>query len=114
MSRVVRELSITPPQDGNNVKLTLNATDQQVAERCLAENVNSTRDLQETKLASEKWWEDNKNDIHNRNWTEYPLELAEHGCLIVLDMQCRVLAFANYPTYDLNALVAGGKEARAI
>ena len=114
MSRVVRELSITPPQDGNNVKLTLNATYQQVAERCLAENVNSTRDLQETKLASEKWREDNKNDIHNRNWTEYPLELAEHGCLIVLDMQCRVLAFANYPTYDLNALVAGGKEARAI
>ncbi len=114
MSRVVRELSITPPQDGNNVKLTLNATYQQVAERCLAENVNSTRDLQETRLASEKWREDNKNDIHNRNWTEYPLELAEHGCLIVLDMQCRVLAFANYPTYDLNALVAGGKEARAI
>ena len=29
-------------------------------------------------------------------------------------MQCRVLALANYPTYDLNALVAGGKDAMAI
>ncbi len=114
MSRVVRELDSTPPQDGNNVKLTLNASYQQMAERCLADNVNSTRDLQETKLASEAWREANKTDIHNRDWAKYPLELAEHGCLIVLDMQCRVLALANYPTYDLNALVAGGKDAMAI
>ncbi|MBR2664338.1 MAG: hypothetical protein IKE25_11530, partial [Clostridia bacterium] len=28
--------------------------------------------------------------------------------------QCRILALANYPTYDLNALVAGGKDAMAI
>ena len=114
MSRVVRELSYTAPQDGNNVKLTLNAAYQQQAERCIAENVNSTRDLQEKNLASESWLEANKNDIHNRDWVKYPLELAEHGCLIVLDMQCRVLALANYPTYDLNALVAGGKSAMAI
>ena len=114
MSRVVRELSYTAPQDGNNVKLTLNASYQQQAERCIAANVNSTRDLQEKNLASESWLEANKTDIHNRDWVKYPLELAEHGCLIVLDMQCRVLALANYPTYDLNALVAGGKSAMAI
>ena len=114
MSRVVRELDYTPPKDGNNVKLTLNASYQQMAERCLAENVNTTRDLQETKLASEDWREANKTDIHNRDWDKYPLALAEHGCLVVLDMQCRVLALANYPTYDLNALVAGGKDAKAI
>lgn len=114
MSRVVREISYTPPQDGNNVKLTLNASFQQQAERCIAANVNSTRDLQEKNLASESWLEANKSDIHNRDWAKYPLELAEHGCLIVLDMQCRVLALANYPTYDLNALVAGGKDAMAI
>ncbi|MCR5295891.1 MAG: hypothetical protein K6E17_00655 [Clostridiales bacterium] len=114
MSRVVRVMSTTDPQDGNNVKLTLNASYQQVAERCMAANVNSTRDLQDSKLASSTWLEANKNDIHNRNWTRFPLTLAEHGCLIVLDMQCRVLAMANYPTYDLNALVAGGKDAMAI
>ena len=114
MSRVVRELSYTPPHDGNNVKLTLNAAYQQQAERCIKENVRIVRDNQEKKLASESWQEANKNDIHNRDWVKYPLELAEHGCLIVLDMQCRVLALANYPTYDLNALVAGGKNAMAI
>lgn len=114
MSRVVREISYTAPQDGNNVKLTLNAAYQQQAERCIKENVRIVRDNQEKKLASESWLEANKNDIHNRDWVKYPLALAEHGCLIVLDMQCRVLALANYPTYDLNALVAGGKNAMAI
>lgn len=114
MSRIVRELSYTAPQDGNNVKLTLNAAYQQVAERCIKENVNSTRDLQEKNLASASWQESNKSDIHNRDWAKYPLALAEHGCLIVLDMQCRMLACANYPTYDLNALVSGGEQAMAI
>ena len=116
MSRIVRELPGTyvAPQDGNNVKLTLNAAYQQEAERCIRENVIQVRNNQEKKLASEKWLEDNKNDIHTRDWAKYPLELAEHGCLIVLDMQCRVLALANYPTYDLNALVSGGKDAMAI
>ncbi len=115
MSRVVRTLpGGSDPKDGYNVKLTLNAAYQQVAERCIAKNVNSTRDHQEQLLASDSWKEANKADINRRNWTKFPLELAEHGCLIVLDMQCRVLAFANYPTYDLNALVMGGKEARAI
>lgn len=114
MSRVVRELDYTEPQDGNNVKLTLNAAYQQEAERCIKENVYQVRLNQEKKLASESWLEANKTDIHNRDWVKYPLALAEHGCLIVLDMQCRVLALANYPTYDLNALVAGGKDAMAI
>ena len=116
MSRIVRELDEyhVDPKDGNNVKLTLNAAYQQEAERCIRNNVITVRNNQEKKLASESWLEANKNDIHNRDWVKYPLELAEHGCLIVLDMQCRVLALANYPTYDLNALVAGGKDAMAI
>ena len=116
MSRIVRELTEyhVDPKDGNNVKLTLNAAYQQEAERCIRNNVITVRNNQEKKLASESWLEANKNDIHNRDWVKYPLELAEHGCLIVLDMQCRVLALANYPTYDLNSLVAGGKDAMAI
>ena len=113
-SKIVRELSYTEPQDGNNVKLTLIASYQQQAERAIADNVNNTRTLQEQKMVSNDWLEDNKTDIANRNWETYPLELAEHGCMIVLDMQDRVLAMANYPNYDLNALVAGGEEAIAI
>ena len=114
MSRVIRELDYQEPKDGSNIKLTLNASYQQVAERCIRDNVIAVRDMQEEKKSNPAWLEANKVDIHNRDWGKYPLELAEHGCLIVLDMQCRVLALANYPTYDLNALVAGGKDAVAI
>ncbi len=113
-SKIVRELSYTEPQDGNTVKLTLNASYQQQAERAIADNVNNTRNKQETLMVSDSWLETNKTDIANRDWEKYPMELAEHGCMIVLDMQDRVLAMANYPTYDLNALVAGGTEAVTI
>ena len=111
LSQIVRELSYTEPQDGNNVKLTLRASYQQQAERAIADNVASTRNRQEQKMVDETWLENNKTDIANRNWTQYPLSLAEHGAMVVLDMEGRVLAMANYPTYDLNALVAGGDEA---
>lgn len=113
-SRVVRELEYEAPQDGNNVKLTFTAASQQVAERAVAANVNYVRNLQEKKMVEPKWREDNKQDIASRNWELYPLSLAEHGCMVVLDMQDRVLAMATYPTFDLNALVAGGSEAREI
>ncbi|MBQ8201710.1 MAG: hypothetical protein IJZ74_08090 [Clostridia bacterium] len=113
-SKVVRELSYTEPQDGNNVKLTLRASYQQAAERAIATNVDAIRDKQESLMVDSAWLEDNRTDIAKRNWEQYPLELAEHGVMVVLDMKDRVLAMANYPTYDLNALVAGGAEARAI
>ena len=113
-SQIVRELSYTEPQDGNNVKLTLIASYQQQAERAIADNVAQTRERQERLMVDEGWLEDNKSDIANRNWEKYPLALAEHGTMVVLDMEGRVLAMANYPTYDLNALVAAGDEAMDI
>ena len=113
-SQIVRELSYTEPQDGNNVKLTLIASYQQQAERAIADNVARTRDRQEELMVDEGWLEDNKTDIAGRNWEKYPLALAEHGVMLVLDMEGRVLAMANYPTYDLNALVAAGDEAMDI
>ncbi len=113
-STVVRELSYTEPEDGNNVKLTIRSAYQQQAERAVTANVEAIRDKQEELMVDSRWLEENRMDISKRNWEQYPLELAEHGVMVVLDMEDRVLAMANFPTYDLNALVGGGKEARAI
>lgn len=113
-STIVRELSYTEPEAGNNVKLTIRASYQQQAERVIANNVEQIRDKQEALMVDSSWLESNRTDIAKRNWEQYPLELAEHGVMVVLDMEDRVLAMANFPTYDLNALVAGGAEARAI
>ena len=68
VSKVVRELSYTEPEDGNNVKLTIKASYQQQAERALASNVADTRNVQEGKLMDQTWLENNKADIENRNW----------------------------------------------
>jgi len=114
LSTVVRELSYTEPENGNNVKLTIKSAYQQQAERAIANNVAEIRDKQESLMVDSRWLEENRTDIAKRNWEQYTLELAEHGVMVVLDMEDRVLAMANFPTYDLNALVAGGKEARAI
>ncbi len=110
VGKITRELSYVEPQDGNNVKLTIYASYQQQAERALAENVATTRASQETKLMNSTWLESNKSDIESRNWEKYPLSLADRAAMMVIDMEGRVLAMANYPTYDLNALVGAGEE----
>ena len=101
-SKIVREISYTEPSDGNNVKLTLDVNYQTVAERAIASNVARIRDKQEDLMVSSKWLEDNRTLIATYDWEHYPLELAEHGVMLVLDMQARVLAMANYPTYARN------------
>ena len=114
VGKVTRELDYTKPQDGNNVKLTIVASYQQQAERALATNVSETRGVQEGKLMLNAWLESNKLDIETRNWERYPLSLAERAAMMVIDMEGRVLAMANYPTFDLNALASSGKAAQPI
>ena len=115
MSRITRVVDPgEPATDGNNVRLTLNAAYQEVAERVIRDNVATVRSLEQDKILEGRWLEKYKAEIHARKWDQFPLELAQHGCLIVLDMECRVLAMANYPTYDLNALVKGGTDAAVI
>lgn len=113
LGKVTRVISNTEPQDGNNVKLTLRSSYQQQAERAIADNIKNTRDIQEKRMVSSSWLETNKEPLTDglRDWAKDPPKLAEHGVLMVVDMQGRVLAMANSPTYDLNAMVAGGKEA---
>ena len=104
VGKVTRELSYTEPEDGNNVKLTIVASYQQQAERALAENVASTRAVQEGKLMDATWLEKNRDDILSRSWDKYPLSLAERAAMMVVDMEGRVhfLGFRK----DIPALLA--------
>ncbi len=115
--RLTRELESTEPQDGNNVKLTIIASYQQAAERAIEDNVRSTRSVQEGKVADARWLETNRAKLTDgtRDWEEYPLLLADTGVLMVVEVSTgKVLAMAQYPTYDLNALIAGGDAAAEI
>jgi len=110
--RLTRQLSYQTPTDGNNVKLTLISSFQQEAERALANNIANTRSEQEKLMFDDKWRETNRLKLEDRDFDKYPLQLAQTGSMTVVDVNTgKVLAMANFPTYDLNALVAGGKEA---
>lgn len=112
---ITREISYTAPTDGNTVKLTINATYQTRAEEAIRYNVEKTREVQEKQMQDSKWLETNKDKIASRNWDEYPIQLADTGVLIVLDVKTgKMLASAQYPTYDLNAMVESGEAAREI
>ena len=112
---ITREISYTPPKDGNTVKLTLDATWQAKGEEFIRNNVAECRIEQEKKMADSSWLEKNKDKIAYRNWDEYPLKLATTGVLLVMDMETgEMRVMAQYPTYDLNAMVESGDAAREI
>ena len=118
MGKVTRELNYIPPQDGNTVKLTINAQYQAAAERYIRDNVNYTRDLQEKRMNEADWLETYKDKLAVRDFEEFTLKLATTGVLIVMDLRegnaGNILALAQYPNYDLNAMVQGGEAAMQI
>lgn len=113
--RLTREISSQDPVNGNNVKLTINSGYQMAAERAIAENVLETRSVQERRMFEDRWRENNREKLEQRDFDKYPLQLAETGAMMVIDVNSgRVLAMAQYPNFDLNAMVAGGKATQEI
>lgn len=113
--QITRVLSYSEPKDGNTVKLTINADWQAAAERFIKNNVETCRNNQEKRMQDSKWLETNKDKIASRDWEKYPLKLATTGVLIVMDVKTgEIKAMAQYPNYDLNAMVEGGEAAREI
>ena len=67
-------------------------------------------------LNSDSWLDKNKADLQGttRDFETNPIELAEKGAVVVIDMEGRVLALASYPPYDPNAFIVGGDAAANI
>ncbi len=110
---ISRTLSTTEATDGNNIKLTIDSNLQRVAEEALKNNIDWIRDAQEDLLRSDSWLDQNKTELQGttRDFDSNPIELAEKGAVVVVDMEGRVLALASYPPYDPNAFIVGGDAA---
>lgn len=113
---VSRTLSTTEATDGNNIKLTIDSNLQRVVEQALAANINQVRDRQEKMLNDDTWLDANKKELQGttRDFDSNPIQLAEKGAAVVIDMKGRVLALASYPPYDPNAFIIGGDAAADI
>lgn len=93
----IRIVKRTPPVQGHDVVLSLDLDVQRVAEKALAQGLDSTRG------------QPFENDRSR------PLK-ANAGAAVVLDTQGRVLAMASNPTFDLPAIADGisGEEAKSL
>lgn len=113
---ISRTLSVTEPQNGNNVKLTIDSGLQRVLEDALKLNIEEIRTKQEALIQTSKWLEENKEVLQgaSRDFETNPIKLAEKGAAVVVDMEGRVLALASYPPYDPNAFIVGGEVATEI
>ena len=107
--KVTRELAVRAPTDGQNVVLTLDITLQKKLEEALESNVKLIRSEQEKKLADNAAAGDPEKYIEKMNKRSDPtIKMAEMGAAIVMDVKTgKVLALANYPSYDNNAFIQG-------
>ncbi len=113
---VNRTLTTTEATDGNNIKLTIDTNLQRVAEEALENNIEYIRNEQERLMKSDTWLSANRDELQGttRDFESQPIELAEKGAVVVVDMEGRVLALASYPPYDPNAFIVGGDAAADI
>src|SRR6056297_396258 len=109
-SRIVREVSRTPPINGNDVQLTIDLDQQQFAEQALETQLRR----RQAEIATNP--RDPETNFETLVFPEYPREVpykAPAGSVVVQNYQNgQIIALASYPTFDnrwFEADLSGGK-----
>lgn len=107
--KVVGEISVDPPTDGNNVVLTLDVNLQKIAEDALAENI---RQIRAEQVGEYNNYHETKYDMYAESIDD--IDLAETGAVVVMQVHSgQILAMASYPSYDPNLFTGGLSTANA-
>ena len=107
--KVVGEISVDAPTDGNNVILTIDANMQKKLEEALAENIRQINAIQVAEY----------NDNREEKYDSYvesieDIDLAEIGGAVVMHVQTgAILAMASHPSYDPNWFTGGLSQEKA-
>ncbi|MHB1315013.1 MAG: penicillin-binding transpeptidase domain-containing protein [Christensenellales bacterium] len=100
---VLREIETVQATDGNSIQLTINLDMQQRLEQALAQNISLIREEQISTITSnyDKYNRLSGGDIDS-------IRLATYGAAVVMEVKTgRMLAMANYPSFDLNLFTGG-------
>ena len=100
---IVEVLDSKQPEDGMDVRLTIDIELQQVCEKALKDNIEATREKQETRIRNNYAKYDK---LTNGNVDR--IKRAETGAVIVMNVKTgEILALASYPDYDPNLFTDG-------
>ena len=104
----VRELSFTPPTDGNNIITTIDISLQAVMEQALEETIDAIRAEQEVILNGEtdegvRWNRVNAPTLAYYGENGFQVSLAQTGAMVAMDPNSgKVLGMCSYPSFDLS------------
>ncbi len=101
--KAVRELSYSPPTNGNSVVLTIDVDLQNYMAATLKSAIRDIRAEQEESLRRERWQRNNEEVLKQYAEEGREIKLAETGAMVAMDPYTgRVLGMVSEPDYDLS------------
>ncbi len=101
--KAVRELSYTPPTNGNSVVLTIDVDLQDYMAAKLKSAIHDIHVRQETEMKRGHWQRTNEEELKQYAENDWPINLAETGAMVAMDPWTgRVLGMVSEPGFNLS------------
>ena len=108
MGKVVREIAVELPVDGNHVMLTMDSWLQGVAEKALEDVIKQINQTQVREMRRDSWKARYGKLAREYQRKGIEIKTAQTGAIVIMDIHTgKILAMASYPDYDLTMFQDG-------